>query len=132
MTDDEFFLSHGYSPMAAKTLLVDFDGTLYPRSGLWDEPQPFEGAKRALKRFKAHGYRIVIHTSRLDPKYLDADNQYAADQRAHMERLLKRDGIPFDDFAPKPSGAAYIDDLGVHFDGDWKATADWVLFSRDR
>jgi len=127
-----YFLRHGYAPQADKVLCIDFDGVLYPRDELFASPAPIPGAKAAMQRLRRAGYKLVIFTSRLSPTYLDAQGEDFGEQRAYVEGLLERDGIPFDDVtAEKVPAAVYLDDRALRFDDNWNAVTDFVLFSRE-
>ena len=128
----EFYLRHGYAPVADKVLAIDFDGTLYPRAGLFAAPAPMPGAVDAMRRLKGAGFRLVIFTSRLSPTYLAASGENADEQRVYIEGLLARDGIPYDEVtAEKVAAQWYVDDRAIHFDRDWEPIVTWLLFSRE-
>jgi len=127
---DRLAIARGYPPEAHHVLCVDFDGTLYPWGYIDDEPEPLPGAIEAMQRLKAHGFRIVIFTSRLSPAWLASAGYDAAAMREKVERLLNRDGIPFVDITgEKIAAQAYIDDRAIRFDGDWPPIVDWLLWS---
>ena len=129
---DALAIERGHPPEASRVICVDFDGVLYPFGMLMDSPDPIPGAFRALRRLKRAGYRIVILTSRLSARWLTQSGHDAEEQRAYIEGLLRRDGIPFDVItSEKVPAEFYVDDRAIRFTGDWTAVTDFVLFSRD-
>jgi len=132
MNDEQFGLEHGYAPVAHRVVCVDFDSTLYPWRPVYEQPDPLPGAVEAMQRLKRAGYRIVIFTSRLSPTWLDSTKYTASDQLDHIEGVLKRDGIPFDEItAEKVPAEFYIDDRSLRFSpGEWPAITDFILWSR--
>ena len=132
MSDEQFGLAHGYAPIAHKVVCVDFDSTLYPWRPIYEQPDPLPGAVAAMQRLKAAGYRIVIFTSRLSPTWLASTKYTASDMLDHIEAVLRRDGIPFDQVtAEKVPAVWYVDDRALRFDGDWQPIADYILW-KDR
>jgi protein-tyrosine-phosphatase/2'-5' RNA ligase len=94
-------------PGAGK-LMIDFDNTIsdnskveYPEIG-----NPFPNVKKALDKFKADGWHIVIYSCRAN------DDSGVDDIRAFM----KEHDLPFDEvFIGKPHAEYYIDDKNVVF-----------------
>ena len=130
MGEADFYMAHGYAPSASKVLCVDFDKTLYPAKPIYEQPDPLPGAPEAIRRLKAAGYRIVIFTSRLSPTWLATTKYTASDQLDHIETMLRRDGIPFDEItSEKVPAVYYVDDRAIRFsDGEWPAIADFILW----
>jgi hypothetical protein len=98
------------------SVAIDFDDTLvgykkYPR-GEW-----LPGAKLALKRLKRRGYTIVIHSCRLS--WPEGRQEVIGILEAAGFQLGSR--LKLHDGPGKPLAVAYVDDRGVHFDGDWPA-----------
>lgn len=130
---ESFGIANGYAPSAHKVVLVDFDSTLYPWEPIMSEPDPLPGAVAAMQKLHRAGYRLVIFTSRLSPAWLAESGYRAVDQIEHIERLLRRDGIPYDEISSEKQPAqVYIDDRAIRFrPGDWPAIADWIVYSGD-
>lgn len=88
-------------------LAIDWDGVCVDRNQDW-----LPGSKEALRRILSMGHRVVIHTCRANwPEGL-----------ASVEAKLLSAGllIPVWTEAGKPPADVYLDDRGVHFDGDWQ------------
>lgn len=129
MSDEQYGMQNGYAPIAHKVVCVDFDSTLYPWRPVYEQPDPLPGAPEAIRRLKAAGYRVVIFTSRLSPTWLASTKYTASDMLDHIEAVLKRDDIPFDQItAEKVPAVWYVDDRAIRFDGDWKPIADFILW----
>jgi len=104
-----------------KKIIVDFDGTLcenkFPEIGKYQT-----GAREALQTFRDKGCQIVIHSVRT------AANWGKENQRVHalaILRFLELYRIPYDKLLlehDKPFAAAYIDDRGVSYRGNWEQT----------
>jgi FMN phosphatase YigB (HAD superfamily) len=119
------------APSARGVALIDFDGVLYPWQPIMAEPDPLPGAVEAMRRLHDAGVRIVIFTSRLSPKWLAEAGYTHVQQLEHIERLLHRDDIPYDEVtAEKQAAEWYVDDRAIRFDGDWTPLVDWMLWSR--
>ncbi len=93
-------------------VFIDFDATLFEyESGQFPKiGKPIEGAKKAVEWFKEQGHRVVIFSSRA----------MKSGQIENMKKALDDAGIPYDEIEKKPLAHVYIDDRGVHFDGDWE------------
>jgi len=130
---DDFYMTHGYAESARRVACIDFDGTLYERRPLYQQPDPLPGAVEAMRRLRASGYRIVIFTSRLSPAWLAETHYTRSDQLDLIESVLRRDDIPFDEVtSDKPPAEVYVDDRAIRFaPGDWPAIIDWILWSGD-
>ena len=125
-------MTENIAPSARGVALIDFDGVLYPWEPIMAEPDPIPGAVTAMRRLHKAGIRIVIFTSRLSPLWLIDAGYRESEQREHIERLLRRDGIPFDEItAEKQPAEWYVDDRAIRFSGNWPAVTDWMLYSRD-
>ncbi len=107
-------------------LVVDLDGTIcehrYPAFG-----EPIAGAKEALQRLKAAGFRIIIHTVRTSGSFQppeDAVPEINSPEAVHA--FLQRHAIPYDELwmHDKPLAVAYIDDRGLRLTGN-RMTSNW-------
>ena len=117
--------------MDQPTVVIDFDGTIcehrYPEVG-----PPMPGAREALTRLKAMGFRIIIHSvrtasywrtlamedPRVDPvRQVNLIQDYMAKQR-----------LPYDEIclADKPVAVAYIDDRAYRFENNWVELAERI------
>lgn len=113
------------------TVVVDWDGTCVPNA--WPE-RPTEwlpGAKEALRELLDAGYNVQIHSVRLH--YLDVNmlelNPTRQEDYDYVRGMLDEAGLSEVGISPesKPPGVAYIDDRGVHFDGDWRKAISALL-----
>lgn len=107
------------TPDGIYTVAVDFHGTLADGfiDGDHDKPgPPLLGAKEAMEAFKAAGYRTVINSVWGD--------------REKIRAWLDANSIPCDyvnetpfgndtDTSGKIDADVYVDDRGLHFNGDW-------------
>lgn len=123
-------MTHGFAASAKGVLCIDFDGTLYERRPLYEEPDPLPGAVAAMKRLKAAGYYLVIYTSRLSPRWLTEAKFTDGEQRDRIEAVLKRDDIPYDEItSDKVPAEWYLDDRAIKVDPrDWPAIVDFILW----
>lgn len=109
-----------------KNVLIDFDGVIHKYSKgfhdgtIYDPPN--EGAKEAIDKLK-NKYRIVIFSARLSP----TTNKDVEDQKKNMINWLSKYNIYYDQLSyEKIPAVAYIDDLAIHFTGDWDDTLNKV------
>jgi hypothetical protein len=117
--DDSYAQAKGHPPSADMTVCVDFDGTICPWGPLMEDRPPFRGVRKALKRLRAAGYRIVILTSRLSREWhadeaarrgVDADD-FGAEQFEFLASYMIRWGLPWDCItAEKVPALVYFDD----------------------
>lgn len=121
----------------AKTVCVDFDGTIFPWGPLMEEHPPFAGVRGALLALREYGYRIVVLTSRLSPEWWQAEAFqrkedmfiFGQEQVEYVHKLLNKHGIPYDEItAEKVPALAYFDDRAVHVEG--KPYALWGKVDR--
>lgn len=114
-------------------VVVDWDGTCVP--ALWPaQPGLLPGAEEALKDFLAHGFEVVISSTRLAPYAVDELTPVPApqwlDEYHYIRGTLDRAGLHDVDIWThpwKPGGLYYVDDKGVKFDGDWEAVVREVV-----
>lgn len=115
-------------------IVVDLDGTIcehrYPDFGA-----PLAGAKEALQRLKAAGFRIIIHTVRTS-SYYRASAQYEPEVHSPeaVQAYLQQHDIPFDEIwmHDKPEAMVYIDDrcrrvLGNQRKSNWHKIVDTLV-----
>lgn len=101
---------------AMPVVCLDFDGVLHGYSSGWKgatviPDPPVDGAKDAVNSLRER-YRVVVNSARCKT---DAG-------RKAVEKYLKDHGIKVDEVTEhKPPAIAYVDDLGVPFQGDWSA-----------
>ncbi len=95
-----------------KTLAIDFDGVVHRYSRGWQDgaiyDPPVHGAREALLRLNAAGYRLVLHTTRVRD----------AEQVKPLYDWLDENGMHglFHGITDrKPLAVAYIDDRAIHF-----------------
>jgi hypothetical protein len=108
-------------------IVVDLDGTIcehrYPDFG-----EPLAGAKEALQRLKAAGFRIIIHTVRTASCYA-ASEQYQSQVNSPeaVQTYLQQHDIPFDEIwmHDKPEAMLYIDDRSVRVMGN-RRKSNWT------
>jgi len=107
---------------------IDFDGTIADYSQGWlgectfGEPVSSVdgisslGPADALRKLKADGWYIVIHTAR------------RAHELGAVAEYLGQHGIPYDEVTrEKPHAHCYVDDRAIRFDGDWERTLYEIL-----
>lgn len=113
-----------------KSIAVDLDGVLLEIDWQkwWKRGQdyfgrPIPGAFEALRKLKEMGYKIIIYTCRTSPNVTPG---FTAKQLAdRVEEKLRDMGFEFDEIwygEGKPAVDIYLDDMAMHFDGDWDKT----------
>lgn len=97
----------------AKTIAVDFDGTIHDVKHPIEGRRmggPMKGAKEALEQLKNKGYRIIVFC-------------YWASQSNKIQTIkdwMNYYQCPFDEITNiKPNAVAFIDDKGIRFT-NWK------------
>lgn len=105
-----------------KIAAIDIDDTLLNDDVRQDDGygKLNSGALDAIKELRSKGYKILIHSTRLNPAISGQDVQRLRNQ---AEDALRRRGVQFDEVwigNGKPFFDVVIDDRAVHFDGDWK------------
>lgn len=114
-----------------QTVVVDWDGTCVPNA--WpDRPTEWlTGAREALKALLDAGYEVLIHSVRLH--HLDVNmlepNPTRDEDWLYIREMLDGAGLGEVGISSesKPPAVAYIDDRGVHFDGDWRKAVGVLL-----
>jgi len=108
------------------TIIIDFDGTLckfaFPDVG---EPQP--NVKEALERLHNAGYKIIIHSVRTAGNWGDNNRSHHINA---IEDFMLKNNLYYDELllsCDKPIAAAYIDDRGIGYRGDWLKTVNETL-----
>lgn len=95
----------------------DFDGTIcrqqkYGDGLIYEKPMP--QAKKIIDRFKQKGFRIVVLTTRLNPK-MGGDLKW---KKWVIQHWLEKYEIPFDEITNnKPDADLYLDNKGFRFTG---------------
>lgn len=109
-----------YIDQCRKTIAVDFDETIHSSSYAHNPDDPFDFAEPnfdmvlQLIRLSESGYRIIIHTARLDPNWNYSEKHYSKIKSA-IKAYTKKYKIPCDDIVGKPFCAAYIDDAAYRY-----------------
>ncbi|HDZ15377.1 hypothetical protein LCGC14_1396900 [marine sediment metagenome] len=111
-----------------KTIIVDFDGTIcgfaFPDTG---SPEP--GVKEALDKLHNNGFKIIVHSVRTSTNW----GMLAAIKHEQIIfKYMKEHDLYFDEILSngvynKPIAAAYIDDRGVPYRGNWEETVKDAL-----
>ena len=107
-------------------IVLDIDGTIFtlkwPALGEW-----IPGAANFIRTLLANGYEVMLVSTRLAPVEIDEvtpRQQRDMDTELNGIRLrLAEEGLqdlPIWDKPWKPGAIAYIDDKGVHADGNWR------------
>lgn len=90
---------------------IDFDGVLADNSGWPDFEilEPLDGAKEAMEKMEADGWKLTIYTARPWADY------------QKIEDWLIKHGIPFRRIiCGKPLFRFMIDDRNIEFNGKWQ------------
>jgi hypothetical protein len=116
--------------MKQTTIAVDLDGVIHAYSKGFDDGTMYDsvvpGAIESLKELVDGGYRVVIFTARMNPKFSDAEMQ-----RKSVEKWLAlnrlQEGIHYHEVTNnKPPATVYIDDRAVRFE-NWRQTMEDVI-----
>jgi len=108
-------------PPCPKIVVVDFDGTIcgfaFPESGL---PEPH--VKEGLQKLKDAGFFIYIHSVSTNMNW---GKENALFHIYRIGQYMKEFDLPYDKICldDKPFAAAYIDDRGVAYHGNWLKAA---------
>ncbi|MBO8162779.1 MAG: capsular biosynthesis protein [Brevibacillus sp.] len=114
-------------------IVIDLDGTICQLKGAgetYESLPAVPGAVEAVRRLKAAGHEIVIHTARNMKTHRGNVAAVVASVGQLTLDWLDRHGIPYDEVVfGKPYGDVYIDDLALRF-RDWQETmaelAEWM------
>ena len=100
------------------TVAIDLDAVLSRyggRQGIFNQGDPLPGALGFLHTLRLKGFRVVIHTTRVNE--LNADRMTSLDDlRDLVEHWLNRHHLPYDEVwagVGKPLAIAYVDDRAV-------------------
>jgi len=121
LSQHDFGMQHGHAPIAHRVAAVDFDGTIIPWAALnHPHTEGLRGAVDAIKALREQGYKIVIFTSRLSPRWHAASGETLEDQTIYVKSVLKRLGIEYDEItAEKIPCQLYLDDKAISVLDDW-------------
>jgi capsule biosynthesis phosphatase len=104
-------------------ICIDMDGTICEirkPDELYIDVLPKQGAIEALKKLKAEGHYIIIHTSRHMKACNNNIGEIIAKQAPVFHEWFKKWGIEYDELLfGKPLADVYIDDRGLQFE-NWK------------
>lgn len=113
---------------AKPPIAVDWDGTLVPER-YPDQPREWlPGAEKALRKLTRR-YKVYIWTSRIAPTvhrewHKNRPQAEIDSELAYIRSMLDEAGFKMVDIwteSFKLPAEFYIDNKGVHFDGDWEA-----------
>lgn len=99
-----------------KVLSVDLDGTLFSSPVPQEIGLPIEGEVLRLRKLKAMGFYIIIHTARINNEC----EEVWGPQEHLIREALEKAGVPYDEIwagRGKPIACHYIDDRS------WKTVA---------
>jgi len=107
-------------PDESNTICVDIDHTLCVSEGLdtYSVAVPIDGAKEALREFRAKGWWVVLYTAR-------HFNHWRVTTSWLEEHGFEYDQLVFG----KPPARFYVDDRAIRFEGDWGVVSEQVLSS---
>jgi hypothetical protein len=123
---DHYAMKHHAPPSAARTVCIDLDGTIFPWGSLGRVRAPYPGVAEAMGALRERGYRIVVLTARLSPRWWAAEAEqrgvsvelFERAQRRMVERLLAQ--VPYDEAtAEKVPAIAYFDDRAIRVGPDY-------------
>jgi hypothetical protein len=118
-------------------IAVDWDGTLVPERYPEQPREWLPGAEKALRKLTRR-YKVYVWTSRIAPTVHKEWHKIRPDGEVEKEIAYIRDMLDSHGFkmvgiwtAPfKLPAEFYIDNKGVHFDGDWEAVIRHVWAGR--
>ena len=106
-------------PPKVKTICIDFDAVIAKYNG-WRGPgefgSPVEGAPEYIRRLKADGWKIIIHTTR--GEVYDLIN-YLDDYNIPYDDINRNTDNPLGTNCGKPFADIYLDDRAITFTGSW-------------
>lgn len=116
--DAQEVIDAGHPPIAAKTVLIDFDGTIFPFGEIYGPKTPYKGVPEAVQALKSSGYRVIVFTSRLSKAWHFAEGwstrEATKDQIRYITKVMKKNKIPFDGItSEKIPCEVYFDDKAV-------------------
>ncbi len=112
-----------------KRIMIDLDGVIHKYSkGFKDGTiydSPINGAKEAIDELRNNDYEVILFTARLSPTSNGHDE--VNKQRIMIKKWLKKYRIKVDGLtSEKLQAELYVDDRGVHFNGDWNKTLNEI------
>jgi hypothetical protein len=113
------------------TIALDYDGTIV--SNAWPEhgdpePNAARNIKHLLKTFD-----IIIHTSRIAPVDMEGSfrtGTQVAKEITAIHNKLRKMGLPWlpiHQLPWKPGADLYLDDKGMHYNGNWDETLGEIV-----
>jgi trehalose-6-phosphatase len=117
--------------MRRKVVCIDFDGTIHLYTKGWYDSSiydpPTKGAREALRKLVANGYKVIIFTTRLNPEVNEDVNL----EKNKISKWFAENGFEkgkhyHDITAIKPIADAYIDDKAIRFT-NWEDTLKHLL-----
>jgi len=109
-----------------KTIAIDFDGTL-AEFGEWIGDnhigKPIDGGRESVQRLKDEGYVIIIYTCRGN---LTPVKEWLDKHKIPYDYLNENPHQPESISPNKMYADLYIDDRGVHHNGDWEDTLKFI------
>ena len=107
----------------AKAIAVDLDGCIAQQvefHSTYKIGPPFPGAREFLQQLRDEGFRIIIHSARLNtidgPDFTAPEPYVFYQARTVILKYLQDHDLPFDEVwaeRGKPLAAAYVDDKAV-------------------
>lgn len=118
--------------MNDKAIAVDLDGVIFEYrdwKGIHHFGKPVKNAKRSLEMLRKMGFKIVIYTTRTNPRF---NEEVLPQLYAIVAAALEKEKIPFDEIEiyGKPIALYYIDDRGISFE-NWDQTLKQITVLED-
>ena len=111
----------------SKVVAIDLDGCIVDYSRGWKGENVFgaiiPGCREALKRMKAEGHKIIIHTCRSVTKELI---QYLDDSEIPYDSINEDVLYTHPQNNRKVHADVYIDDRAINFNGNWEKIPERV------